>query len=270
MYQFISFFFRWCIGNLIFSSIWKEKCSLYFVRCLSLCAWNTLKLSFFFSRSDSFSRCCCLLPYLSSYLSLPPACSPCCFLFAVFCYCLFAAAASFAKMGSILWIFVSHVLLRFRTFFFIGLRCLFSLSLGPIVFFFSHSRHFHQTTWVYVAAMSISKHKKCSPRLRCKVETYQVIKSSMAFWGNAFIYIYKKKQRLLHCRLALACVFKLMPEVQSVFLSVYVCRRLDVVENMNKYLPNNMSMNHAKWHNAHTLVSPYLHIQWDIKIKWLC
>ena len=159
-------------------------------------------------------------------LSLPQlihrvvSCLRCLLLF--ICRCRFLCEPHF-RLGTALWIFVSHVLLRFRTFFLSVSGVCFHFLSCPIVCFFSRSRHFHQTTWVYAAAMSISKHKKCTPRLRCKVETYQVIKSSMAFWGNAFIYIYKKKQQLLHWRLVLACVCNLMPEVQSVFCSVCVC-----------------------------------------------
>lgn len=138
VYQFISFFLRWCIGNLIFSSIWKEKCSLYFVRCLSLCASNALKLSFF---SFWFLP---LLPLLlaapSSQAPLsPPAYSPCCFLFAVFVTVYLPLPLPLPKWEPHFGFFVSHVLLRFRTFFYRSPVFVFTFALSHLGFFPSFS-----------------------------------------------------------------------------------------------------------------------------------
>lgn len=102
VYQFI--FFLWCIGNLIFSSIWKEKCSLY---SLIVCASNTLSHSFSLTRFSSSRRCKFFLHFCftSCLVSLSHFSSFCC---SCLRYLLLFICRFPAKV-TVLWLFLSHV-----------------------------------------------------------------------------------------------------------------------------------------------------------------
>lgn len=119
VYQFI--FFLWCIGNLIFSSIWKEKCSLYSLaafHCECVCereyASNALKLTS--SRSFSFSLCCSFSVYrtLSLPHSIANSISVACFYFScpvvLVLWCLLLFICRFLAKTTALWIFVARLL----------------------------------------------------------------------------------------------------------------------------------------------------------------
>lgn len=78
VYQFI--FFLWCIGNLIFSSIWKEKCSLYSLAAFH-CVHQMLSNSLLFRFSSFHSALILCSSHFSLTLSLSLVLL---FLFAVF------------------------------------------------------------------------------------------------------------------------------------------------------------------------------------------